>query len=184
MSMNQTIKETIHANGIDITVYTNDFKIEYISLTDIARFRSTDPRFTIHSWLRSRDIVEFLGLWECLYNPDFKRADFDTLGLSCSTLSTVPTLTPARSAMSLMRILSVAIFPYFTAKLQKNSLPTKRNAKKSTDCSVLATGWGDPNNSLLRANCQFPPCKLPVPSVQTTSLLRANLLAALCKVMA
>ncbi len=71
MSMNQTIKETIHANGIDITVYTNDFKIEYISLTDIARFRSTDPR-------RSRDIVEFLGLWECLYNPDFKRADFDT----------------------------------------------------------------------------------------------------------
>lgn len=26
----------------------------------------------------SRDIVEFLGLWECLYNPDFKRADFDT----------------------------------------------------------------------------------------------------------
>ena len=46
MSMNQTIKETIHANGIDITVYTNDFKIEYISLTDIARFRSTDPRFT------------------------------------------------------------------------------------------------------------------------------------------
>ncbi len=78
MSMNQTIKETIHANGIDITVYTNDFKIEYISLTDIARFRSTDPRFTIHSWLRSRDIVEFLGLWECLYNPDFKRADFDT----------------------------------------------------------------------------------------------------------
>ena len=78
MSMNQTIKETIHANGIDITVYTNDFKIEYNSLTDIARFRSTDPRFTIHSWLRSRDIVEFLGLWECLYNPDFKRADFDT----------------------------------------------------------------------------------------------------------
>ncbi|MBQ7751328.1 MAG: KilA-N domain-containing protein [Bacteroidales bacterium] len=78
MSNNQSIKETIHANGIDISIYTKDFKTEYISLTDIARFRSTDPRFTIHSWLRSRDIVEFLGLWECLYNPTFKRVDFDT----------------------------------------------------------------------------------------------------------
>ena len=78
MSNNQSIKETIHANGIDISIYTKDFKTEYISLTDIARFRSTDPRFTIHSWLRSRDIVEFLGLWECLYNPTFKCVDFDT----------------------------------------------------------------------------------------------------------
>ena len=42
MSNSKTIKETIHASGIDITIYTNDFKTEYISLTDIARFRSTD----------------------------------------------------------------------------------------------------------------------------------------------
>ena len=87
--MNQTIKETIHANGIDITVYTNDFKIEYISLTDIARFRSTDPRFTIYSWLRSHDIVEFLELWECLYNPDFKRADFDTFKQDAGSLTII-----------------------------------------------------------------------------------------------
>ncbi|MBQ6952692.1 MAG: KilA-N domain-containing protein [Bacteroidales bacterium] len=36
------------------------------------------PRITIHSWLRSRDVVEFLGLWECLHNPRFKRSEFDT----------------------------------------------------------------------------------------------------------
>lgn len=72
------VKETIHAKGIDINIYTHDFKNEYVSLTDIARYRSSDPRITVHNWLRGRDIVEFLGLWELLHNPDFKRIDFDT----------------------------------------------------------------------------------------------------------
>ena len=72
------IKETIHAKGLDISIYTNDFENEYVSLTDIAKYRSTDPRITIHNWLRSRDIVVFLGLWESLHNPNFKRIDFDT----------------------------------------------------------------------------------------------------------
>jgi len=79
------VKETIHANGIDISVYTSDLKNEYISLTDIARFRSADPRITIHTWLRSRDVVEFLGLWECLNNPVFKRSDFDTFKQDAGT---------------------------------------------------------------------------------------------------
>ena len=83
--MSPTLKETIHANGIDISVYTNDFKNEFISLTDIARYRSSDPRITIHSWLRSRDIVEFLGLWESLHNPDFKRTEFDTFKKDAGT---------------------------------------------------------------------------------------------------
>lgn len=77
--MAKTIKrDTIHANGIDIGIYTTDYKNEFISLTDIARYRSIDPRITIHNWLRSRDIVEYLGLWEELHNSDFKRVEFDT----------------------------------------------------------------------------------------------------------
>ena len=52
-------KETIHAAGLTIGIYTTDFEAEFISLTDIARYRSIDPRITIHSWLRSRDVVEF-----------------------------------------------------------------------------------------------------------------------------
>lgn len=72
------MKDRIHAKGIDIGIYTKDFENEYISLTDIAKYRSTEPRITIHNWLRGRDIVEFLGLWEILHNPDFKRIDFDT----------------------------------------------------------------------------------------------------------
>ena len=71
-------KKIIHAKGIDISVYTADLKNEYISLTDIARYRSFEPRITIHNWLRGRDVVEFVGLWEFLHNPDFKRIEFDT----------------------------------------------------------------------------------------------------------
>lgn len=81
----KAIKETIHAQGIKIGIYTTDFESEYISLTDIARYRSTDPRITIHSWLRGRDIVEFLGLWETLHNPDFKRNEFDTFKKDAGT---------------------------------------------------------------------------------------------------
>ena len=81
----KTIKETIHAKGIEIGIYTTDFENEYISLTDIARYRSSDPRITIHTWLRSRDIVEFLGLWEVLHNPDFKRSEFDTFKTNAGT---------------------------------------------------------------------------------------------------
>ena len=65
----KTVKETIHAKGLDISIYTNDFENEYVSLTDIAKYRSTESRITIHNWLRSRDIVVFLGLWESLHNP-------------------------------------------------------------------------------------------------------------------
>ena len=70
-------KEIIHAKGFDIGIYTYDFKNEYVSLTDIAKYRSIQPAITIHNWLRGRDIVEFLGLWESLHNPDFKLIEFD-----------------------------------------------------------------------------------------------------------
>ena len=80
-----TVKETIHAQGIEIGIYTTDFENEFISLTDIARYRSADPRITIHIWLRGRDIVEFLGLWESLHNPDFKRSEFDTVKTEAGT---------------------------------------------------------------------------------------------------
>ena len=78
-------EEVEDAKGIDISIYTTDFQNEYVSLTDIARYRSSDPRITIHNWLRGRDIVEFLGLWEALHNPDFKRIDFDAFKENAGT---------------------------------------------------------------------------------------------------
>ncbi|PKM64915.1 MAG: DNA-binding protein [Firmicutes bacterium HGW-Firmicutes-20] len=71
------IKETIYAKGIDIAVYSDDFQNEYISLTDIARYKSDEPNDVIRNWMRNRDTIEFLGLWESLHNEDFKPLEFD-----------------------------------------------------------------------------------------------------------
>ena len=71
------IKEIIHAKGIDIEIYTTDFENEYISLTDIAKYKSDDPTAVIQNWMRNRDVIEFLGLWESLYNPYFKPLEFE-----------------------------------------------------------------------------------------------------------
>ena len=75
--MAKTIKDTIHANGIDIGIYTTDFENEFISLTDIARYKSDEPKDVIKNWMRSKDTLEFLGLWEQLHNSTFKGVEFD-----------------------------------------------------------------------------------------------------------
>ena len=75
--MGKIIKDTIHANGIDIGIYTQDFENEFISLTDIARYKSDDPTAVIQNWMRNRDVIEFLGLWERLHNPDFNPLEFE-----------------------------------------------------------------------------------------------------------
>ena len=70
--MEKIVKEVIHANGNDIGIYTADFQNEFLSLTDIARYKSDDPTAVIQNWMRGRDVIEFLGLWETLHNPNFK----------------------------------------------------------------------------------------------------------------
>lgn len=78
--MAKVVKETIHAKGIDIGIYTADFKNEYISLTDIAKYRNEDdPRFVIQNWMRNRNTVEFLAVWEELHNPNFNRVQFEAV---------------------------------------------------------------------------------------------------------
>lgn len=73
-------KDTIHAKGLDIAIYTEDYRDEYLSLTDIAKYRNADdPRFIIQNWMRSRDVIEFLGIWESLHNPDFNRVNFEAV---------------------------------------------------------------------------------------------------------
>ena len=77
VGMTRIIKDTIHANGIDIGIYTTDFENEFISLTDIARYKSDEPKDVIKNWMRSKDTLEFLGLWEQLHNSTFKGVEFD-----------------------------------------------------------------------------------------------------------
>ena len=75
--MSKVKKETIEAKGFAIQIYTEDFKNDYISLTDIARYKSDEPFIVINNWLRSKDNIQFLGLWESMHNPDFKPIEFD-----------------------------------------------------------------------------------------------------------
>lgn len=77
---NKIVREIIHAKGIDIGIYTKNFENEYISLTDIAKYRNdNDPRFVIQNWMRNRNTVEFLAVWEELHNPDFNRVQFEAV---------------------------------------------------------------------------------------------------------
>lgn len=49
---------------------------DYISLTDMVR--SEEGNDHIRNWMRNRNTVEFLGIWEQIYNPNFKGVEFDT----------------------------------------------------------------------------------------------------------
>ena len=78
-------KGTIHAGGLDIGSKPQNQKNPESCLMDIAKCKSIQPVITVHNWLRGRDIVEFLGLWEVLHNPGFKRIEFDTFKENAGT---------------------------------------------------------------------------------------------------
>lgn len=67
----------IIANGMEISIQYID-QSDYISLTDIAKKKNSEfPADVIKNWLRVRNTIDFLGLWEQLNNPDFKLVEFD-----------------------------------------------------------------------------------------------------------
>ncbi|MDF1589353.1 MAG: KilA-N domain-containing protein [Gammaproteobacteria bacterium] len=75
----------------EISTNTKD-GIEYISITDIARYKNSERTDDlIRNWLRNRNTIEFLGIWEQLNNPDFKPVEFDGFrkeaGLNSFTLT-------------------------------------------------------------------------------------------------
>lgn len=66
--------------------------MDFISITDIAKQKNeTDPNGVIANWMRNRNTIEFLGIWETLYNPNFNPLEFDgfrtAAGLNAFTLS-------------------------------------------------------------------------------------------------
>lgn len=91
MTNDKNLKETIFAKGTEIAVISGGDDNDYISLTDIARYKSDDPTATIQNWLRNKDTIEFLGLWEQLNNPNFKHLEFEVFknaaGTNAFTLS-------------------------------------------------------------------------------------------------
>jgi hypothetical protein len=70
-------KNVIEVQGKAVTIMNRDDK-DYISLTDIAKYRNQEEPFSIiNNWMRNRATIEFLGLWEKLSNPDFKPLEFE-----------------------------------------------------------------------------------------------------------
>jgi hypothetical protein len=83
--------EKINVKGIQVTVMNQQAE-DYISLTDIARYKNaTHSDDLIRNWLRNRNTIEFLGIWEQLNNPEFKPVEFDGFrkqaGLNSFTLT-------------------------------------------------------------------------------------------------
>lgn len=74
------VESVISAVGVDISIVTTvGSEDDFISLTDMARYKnSTAPKDVVKNWLRLRSTIEFLGLWEELYNPSFKGVAFDS----------------------------------------------------------------------------------------------------------
>ena len=69
--------QKIEVKGTEITI-SNRGEKDYISLTDIAKYRNTvEPFSVINNWMRSKSTIEFIGLWEKLNNPNFKPVEFE-----------------------------------------------------------------------------------------------------------
>jgi KilA-N domain len=76
-SMNKPRKATVNVKGTAITVLVHREQ-DYISLTDIARHKDSERTdYLISNWLRNRNTIEFLGIWEALNNPGFNPIEFD-----------------------------------------------------------------------------------------------------------
>ena len=67
----------IQVQGTEITITSGQLD-DYISLTDIARYKdTTNTDDIIKNWMRNRNTIELLGFWESIYNPNFKPVEFD-----------------------------------------------------------------------------------------------------------
>jgi hypothetical protein len=80
----------INIKNTDVVI-VRMFNTDYISLTDIARYKTDDTSAVIGNWMRNRNTLEFLGIWETLYNPNFKPLEFEGFkkeaGLNAFTMS-------------------------------------------------------------------------------------------------
>ena len=86
--------KTINVKGTEIFLY-QDNKQDFISLTDIARYRDSERSdYILQNWMRNRGTIEFIGLWEQFNNPNFNSIEFD--GIKNMSGSNSFSLTPKR----------------------------------------------------------------------------------------
>ena len=88
----KTFKGKIIAKGTEIAVLSQGTPDDFISLTDIAKYKNTEePFIVVNNWMRVRNTIEYLGIWERLNNLEFKPIEFDRFlheaGANAFTLS-------------------------------------------------------------------------------------------------
>ena len=71
-------------NKLQVLEYEINTKVinkeDYVSLTDIAKkVNGDEPRFVIQNWMRNKDTIDYLGLWEKIYNLNFNRVGFEAV---------------------------------------------------------------------------------------------------------
>lgn len=72
------IKTEIYVENNKVSVIRINNK-EYISLTDLARYANPEePKIPVQAWMRNKDVISYLGLWEKLNNENFKGHEFET----------------------------------------------------------------------------------------------------------
>ncbi len=70
-----TKNKKINVKGVEIGTFKKNEK-DYISLTDIAKYKNSEAGLVISHWLSTRFTLEFMGIWEQMYNPNFKVTEF------------------------------------------------------------------------------------------------------------
>ena len=80
MPKEKNISETIKAKGVEISILSSPAKDDYISLTDMAKYKNAEMTgLVISHWLSTRYTVEFMGIWETLHNPNFNVTEFSNI---------------------------------------------------------------------------------------------------------
>ncbi|MFK5923308.1 MAG: KilA-N domain-containing protein, partial [Verrucomicrobiota bacterium] len=75
--MNPIKNSTFEVKGTAIKTLQQNEQ-DYISITDIAHYKDSERSdYLISNWLRNRNTIEFLGIWEKLNNPNFNPIEFD-----------------------------------------------------------------------------------------------------------
>ena len=76
---------SLQVQGVEIHVIEKDNE-DYISLTDMAGgFDGDGDTSHIEAWLRSKNTIDFLGIWEKLNNPNFNSVEFDGIRMEAGT---------------------------------------------------------------------------------------------------
>jgi hypothetical protein len=88
-----SMERKINVQGNEINILNSNSVEDYICITDMARYKNPERTgFVIQNWMRNRNTIEFLGIWEQLNNPNFKHLEFDAFRMAAGLNSFI--LTP------------------------------------------------------------------------------------------